>query len=283
MCSGRQPAALAGSTSSDQLEAGNSHRLPALLLLLLHLRYNGTAAGSLSSSSFTSLLPSTVLISHKAGMIPRRLLVRPAACRSHLSVYSAPRPVHVLHHRPSRSFHHRYSLLAAEASVPSANASTAASSPSQLGSVRSQPHSSSSSSFDVLGIAFFLGLSGLTLYLGTWQLQRKQWKERLDAEQAASRTYTNCTTQPPAHFAICCDMELLQTGARTDGSAQGRGHRHQSPATRTVITTHTTHGLSHCPPHLYHLRRLTLPVMAALYVWLVAVATTGTPYPSFNV
>ena len=37
----------------------------------------------------------------------------------------------------------------------------------------------------MFGIAFFLGLSGLTLYLGSWQLQRKQRKERSVRYRAA--------------------------------------------------------------------------------------------------
>jgi len=43
----------------------------------------------------------------------------------------------------------------------------------------------------MLGIAFFLGLSAFTLYLGSWQLQRKQWKEKSAAHHDAATQYVH--------------------------------------------------------------------------------------------
>ena len=130
----------------------------------------------------------------------RLLLVRPA-CHLHSSTHFVPRHALPLQ-RPSRHFH-RCSRLRAE--VTGAAVTSTASSPaspplppspppppppaassrptlasSQQPRSPSTPSSSSStfSPFDVLGIALFLGLSGVTFYLGTWQLQRKQWKEK---------------------------------------------------------------------------------------------------------
>ena len=206
--------------------------------------------------SIERCLPSNSHVVVMASASTRRLLLLRPMSHNRLSAHLLRRSIHLRQPTPLRLLHLHCIRLAADASTAptdsSASALSSASSPSlpppvsassPSASVRRQPRppsssSSSSSSYsstDVLGIAFFLGLSAFTLYLGSWQLHRKQWKEK-SAQQSHLRGAAPADTSLiAAHpLAVRCCHWMLQTGGRTNRGAQGDSSRPHLAAAATV-------------------------------------------------